>query len=60
MRNTAEAFDEWMRLFIEDPESFRREFQDVTKYLEDKKTDQDKVTTYGEECAAFLAKLMEN
>ena len=48
-RTMAEAFDEWMRLFIEEPETFLHEFQEVEMY---------RAGTYGEASAALLTKLM--
>jgi len=55
-RTTAEAFNEWMRRYIESPEQFSREFEAVTAFLAEQS--QHKPPTYGEECAAYLAQLM--
>ena len=52
----AAAFNEWMRRFIEEPDRFSREFQEVTQYLSE--IDDDKEPTYGRECAAYLEKIM--
>lgn len=55
-RTFAEAFNEWMRRYTEDPESFNREFQDVGLFLAEQAAG--KKPTYGEECAAYFNKLV--
>ena len=30
---SAKTFNEWMRRFTEEPEKFRREFEEVTEFL---------------------------
>lgn len=52
----AAAFNEWMRRYIETPEEFEREFQSITKYLKDAAGGQ--TPTYGDECAAYLLKIV--
>ena len=56
-RTMAQAFDEWMRRYIDDPAGFSREFEDVAKYTAEKSAGK-RVTTYGQNCAAFLDHLM--
>jgi len=51
----AVLFNEWMKRYINNPEGFRREFQDVQQFME--QTVGGAVPTYGEEAAAYLAKL---
>lgn len=57
MRTRAQAFNEWMRLYIEEPETFRREFDAIVNYKRD--MDGGKEPAYGDRCDAFLTKLME-
>jgi hypothetical protein len=52
----AAAFNEWMRLFTEEPEKFEREFRTVQQFLLDK--EEGREPSYGTSCAAFLVKLM--
>ena len=53
----AECFDEWMRRYIGDPASFEREFETVGQFLSE--TNVGMTPTYGEHCAAYLAKLRD-
>jgi len=55
-RTMAEAFNEWLRLYTESPETFEREFQTVDNYLAEKANGQE--PTYGQHAAAFLHELM--
>jgi len=55
-RTTSEAFNEWMRRYIESPEQFAREFEAVTLFLAEQS--QHKPPTYGEVCTAYLSQLM--
>lgn len=49
------AFNEWMRRYIEDPDTFSREFQSVRDFLAAENAG---VTpSYGEECTAYLEKV---
>ncbi len=50
------AFNEWMRLYIEKPETFNREFEVVSRFLEDQAGGG--VPTYGDRCAALLVSLV--
>lgn len=52
----AAAFNEWMRRYTENPESFEREFQSVGDFLRERA--QGKAPSYGQLCAAYLAKLI--
>jgi hypothetical protein len=49
--NMAQAFDEWMRRYEEDPKSFYTEFQAVNAHRADP-------LSYGKQMAAYLCKLM--
>ncbi len=51
----ARAFNEWMRRFLESPEEFAREWQEVTTFT--RETAEGKVPTYGDDCAAYLDRL---
>jgi GrpB-like predicted nucleotidyltransferase (UPF0157 family) len=53
----AAAFNEWMRRYIEHPEQFLREFQTVKEFLKEQKDGS--VLSYGDECAEYLLKIME-
>lgn len=55
MRTVAEAFNEWMRRYTENPSRFEREFQTVTQFLSDQAAGRQ--PSYGEVCAAYLAEL---
>jgi len=54
---TAAAFNEWMRRYTEEPERFEREWVTVKKFLDEEAAG--KTPSYGEECAAYLAWLIE-
>ena len=54
-RTIAEAFNEWMRLYTENPEKFQRDWQSVHMFLEEKQAG--KEPSYGEACAAYLQQL---
>jgi hypothetical protein len=54
-RTRAEAFNEWMRLYTEEPERFAHEWQTVGGYLAETKAGE--VPSYGAQCDAFLAEL---
>lgn len=53
---TAQAFDEWMRRYTEDPAAFSAEFEAVDSHR--RKKPKAKASEYGIACAAFLSKLM--
>lgn len=53
----ANAFNEWMNRFIQNPEQFQREFQTVTEYLNEQNNGIE--PTYGEAAAAYLDKLLD-
>ena len=55
IRTRAEAFDEWMRRFIDNPAGYEREFETVQRFLEQEAGG--KPTTYGAACAAYLTLL---
>lgn len=54
--NLADAFNEWMRQYIEDPDGFEREWITVQRYMEENATGED--VTYGDQCVALLQKIM--
>jgi hypothetical protein len=49
--------NEWMRRYIEEPEKFSREFQEVTQFLADESAGRE--PSYGEQCTAYRFKLLE-
>lgn len=55
-RSITAAFNEWMRLYTEDPEQFEREWQSVNEYLTE--VGEGKEPTYGATCAMFFMKLL--
>ncbi len=54
-RTRAEAFNEWMRLYTEEPDRYEREWQTVAAFLAEQA--EGKTPTYGETCDAYLATL---
>jgi hypothetical protein len=56
-RTMPQAFDEWMRRYIEEPERYAREFQSVSEFVAEGGKDGAE-TSYGRECAAYLEQLM--
>jgi len=54
----AEAFNEWMRRYTEEPAAFEAEFQTVGAYLEEQ--NKGKEPQYGANCAGYLQKLMDS
>lgn len=56
-RTMAQAFDEWMRRYVEDPSAFEAEFQSVAAYSRGRARGK-AATEYGLDCAAMLRKLM--
>lgn len=50
------ASNEWMRRYIEEPESFEREWQTVSTYLKEQANNLP--LTYGDRCEAYLEFLM--
>lgn len=55
LRTRTEAFNEWMRLYIEEPERFKREWKTVTEFLTEEKAGTS--PSYGQRCDVWLAKL---
>ena len=55
VEESAAAFNEWMRRYIEEPERFRREWQTVQEYLAEE--ERGVKHTYGDTCAAYLMQL---
>ncbi|KJS20636.1 MAG: hypothetical protein VR78_01240 [Hoeflea sp. BRH_c9] len=51
----AQYFNEWMRHFIEAPESFAREFEQVNGFLAEEANG--KEPSYGETCAAYMKQI---
>lgn len=52
----AQAFDEWMRLYIKDPCAFEAQFQTVAAFQRGRKIKGE--PAYGQEMAAYLRQLM--
>jgi hypothetical protein len=50
-----EGFNEWMRRFIETPDEFQREFEEVRAYA--MALSEGKTPSYGHECVAYLETL---
>lgn len=55
-RTIAEAFNEWMRRYVETPEDFEREWQAVAGYLADASAGRE--PSYGDTAAAYLRSLV--
>ncbi len=53
-RTMAEAFNEWMRAYTDEPERFEREWETVNRYL----VESGGTPTYGATCAALMDRLM--
>lgn len=51
----AQAFNEWMRRYTENPQGFMAKFQSVERF---KATAKGKQPDYGTDCARLLRKLM--
>lgn len=56
-RTQAEAFNEWMRRYIETPEKFEREMTSVNAFLAASRVGRE--PDYGELCAEYLSRLMD-
>ena len=55
-RTEAQAFNEWMRRYIDEPDRFKREWQQVEEF---KREHADGVVpSYGDRCAEYLQRLM--
>lgn len=52
MRTIAEAFNEWMKRYVEDPDGFEREWMTVGKFLAEQNGGQ--IPSYGQIAAATL------
>lgn len=52
----AEAFDEWMRRYKENPEQFGNEMQGIIAHSRKKRSAE--ASEYGNDCAAYLSALM--
>ncbi len=55
-RSMAEAFNEWMRRYTDEPARFEAEFRTVGAFLQQMADGTE--PTYGDECAAYLAEIM--
>ena len=55
VRTRTEAFNEWMRRYIKEPERFKREWQAVGDCLAS--VGAGKAPSYGERCSALMEKL---
>jgi hypothetical protein len=53
----AQAFDEWLRRYVEEPEKFEAEFRTVERFVRQGGADGEE-TDYGESQAAYLQALM--
>lgn len=51
----AEAFNEWMRRYIEDPARFEAEFNTVNQFLKDEADGRE--PSYGETSTAYMVQL---
>jgi len=51
----AVLFNEWMKRYINNPEEFNREFQQIQEFTAQANSGEE--PTYGHNCAAYLAKL---
>lgn len=52
----ADAFNEWMRRYTEEPDQFAREWQTVGEFLLQEAAGVE--PDYGKSCATYLSKLM--
>jgi hypothetical protein len=50
----ANAFNEWMRRYIDEPERFEREFESVRQFEAEAN---EGTPSYGADCAAYLLKM---
>ena len=53
----AKAFNEWMRRYIEEPETFKAEFRTVIEFQQAEANG--KEPTYGDNCTAYLCRIAE-
>ena len=53
---TANAFNEWMRRYLEDPARFLREWEEIEHFKLEEKIGQE--PSYGEVCAKYLEDLL--
>jgi hypothetical protein len=58
MRTIEQAFDEWMRRYVEEPERFSREWQSVETFKSEGGMSGSQ-TSYGRSCAEYLQRLIE-
>lgn len=54
-RTRAQAFDEWMRRYIHEPDRFEAEWRTITTFLQE--NDAGSEPSYGQKCDAYLADL---
>lgn len=52
----AAAFNEWMRRYTNEPESFAKEFETIGGFVRDR--NEGREPSYGEESAAYLEEIM--
>lgn len=50
------AFNEWMRLYTEEPSKFEQMFETATRYL--REVAEGKEPSYGEACDEFMTRLV--
>ncbi len=50
-----QAFNEWMRRFMEEPEKFAHEFQAVNQFIKDEQAGVE--PSYGQVCAGYMQRL---
>ncbi len=56
MRTMAQAFNEWMRRYTDEPERFEAQFRTCGEFLTQVANGEE--PTYGDHCAAYLAEIM--
>ena len=56
-RTMSEAFNEWMRRYIEEPEKFRHDWETIIEYSDEIRVGE--VPSYGDNSTKYLTKLME-
>jgi hypothetical protein len=57
LEQIALALNEWMRRYIADPKAFEAEFETVGEFFKAK--EEGREPSYGETCAAYMQKLLE-
>lgn len=55
-KTITDAFNEWMRRYIDEPERYQREFQSVVEFLAEDNNGLE--PSYGQYCYAYLTELI--